>query len=93
MKEPHDLHAALADFELRLDGNVHIRLLQSADARTLYDATIKNREHIGRWMRWPDAVIDVSDTDNALRFIEKELYEDAAFTAENLGATDNSSAA
>lgn len=79
--EPPRITAALVDFSLHVDEHTEVRLLRAEDADSLYDVTIRNREHLAPWMSWMDGVIDVSDTYAFLRNAEKQAYEHTAFTA------------
>ena len=81
MTEPPRITAALVDFALHVDEHTEVRLLRAEDADSLYDVTIRNREHLAPWMSWLDGVIDVSDTYAFLRNAEKQAYEHTAFTA------------
>ncbi len=78
---PPRITAALVDFCLHVDERTEVRLLRVQDADSLYDVTIRNREHLAPWMPWIDRVIDVSDTYGFLRAAEKEAYEHTAFKA------------
>ncbi len=79
LSEPPRITAALVDFFLHVDEHTEVRLLRGDDADSLYDVTIRNRDHLTRWMSWMDRVIDVSDTYAFLRNAEKEAYEHSAF--------------
>jgi ribosomal-protein-serine acetyltransferase len=81
VNEPPRITAALVDFSLHVDEYTSVRLLRAEDADSLYDVTVRNREHLGPWMSWLDGVIDVSDTYAFLRAAEKEAYEHTAFKA------------
>jgi ribosomal-protein-serine acetyltransferase len=94
IKEAPRITAALVDFCLHIDEQTEIRLLRADDADSVYDATIRNREHLAPWMSWMDGVIDISDTYAFLRSAEKEAFDHTAFKggiwrgAELIGAID-----
>ena len=81
VSEPPRMTAALVDFSLHVDEHTEVRLLRGEDADSVYDVTVRNREHLAPWMSWIDGVIDVSDTYAFLRAAEKEAYEHTAFKA------------
>lgn len=79
--QPQQITASLVDFRLHIDEHTVIRLLHVDDAHAVYDAVMRNAEHLRPWMTWMDSIIDPSDTHAWVRMAEKEAYEHTAFKA------------
>jgi ribosomal-protein-serine acetyltransferase len=50
-----------ARFRFQIDGETELRLLEERHAEELFAFTDQNREHLARWIRWPDMVRSVED--------------------------------
>ena len=79
--EPPRITASLVDFRLHIDDRTVIRPLRVDDAHAVYDAVMRNSEHLRPWMTWMDAITDASDVHSWVRLAEKEAYEHSAFKA------------
>lgn len=79
--EPPRITAALVDFCLHVDEHTEIRPLHAEEADELYDAVMRNRDHLRPWMTWTDRLMDASDIYAFVRAAEKEAYEHTSFKA------------
>ena len=61
-------------FNLKIDNDTKLKLLEKEDAYELFALTDKNREYLRRWLPWLDTVTRVEDS---LNFIQagKEKFE------------------
>ena len=79
--EPARITASLVDFRLHLDDRTVIRPLHVEDADAVYDAVVRNAEHLRPWMTWMDGITGVSEVHSWVRTAETEAYEHTAFKA------------
>ena len=50
--------AALVDFRLHIDDSTVIRLLHVDHAHAVYDAVMRNADHLHPWMTWLETVAE-----------------------------------
>jgi len=55
-------------FQCKIDASSFLTLLEMKDADSLFELVDRNREHIGRWLKFPGSTVRVNDS---LAFIEK----------------------
>jgi ribosomal-protein-serine acetyltransferase len=55
-----------------VDDNLELRLVEKRHARSIFDLSIQNREHIGEWLSWIDNTHTVDDT---MGFTEASLEQ------------------
>jgi ribosomal-protein-serine acetyltransferase len=60
-------------FNLKVDRNIQLRLLEERHAEMLYLLTVRNRDHLRKWLSWVDRVISVQDTRNFIKLSLKQF--------------------
>ena len=68
-------------FELRVDNEIDLRLLEPDHAEALFALVDSNRQHLRQWLPWLDANVAVSDTANFIRLSEKQWNDKSGFVA------------
>ena len=71
-----------ARFILPVDAEVELRLLEMWDAHELFQLTVRNREHLRRWLPWVDYETSVAHTREFIRRSLQRYSENDGF---NLG--------
>ena len=60
-------------FSLHVDRSIQLRLLEEKHAEMVYLLTVRNREHLRRWLSWVDKVVTVQDTRNFIKLSLKQF--------------------
>lgn len=64
-----------------VDADIQVRVLESRDARALFDLVDRNREHLGRWMPWVETTRTARDTRAFIDRGREQLRRDDGFQA------------
>lgn len=57
-------------FQAAIDSDTHLTILEIRHAKELFTLIDKNREHLGKWLSFPEKTNQVEDT---VKFIERSL--------------------
>lgn len=54
-------------FEIEVDENIHLRMFTIKDSEELYVLTMKNKEHLRKWLGWIHPYYSIEDSKNFIR--------------------------
>lgn len=57
---------AIEPLVLPIDERTHLRMFEPSDAPTLYEAVVRNRDHVMPWTSWLSSVKSVVETESAI---------------------------
>ena len=68
-------------FSFRVDDDLELRLLEERYAKDLFELMHKNRDHLSKWIRWPDRVTVLEDMSLHIRDILRRFAFNEGFEA------------